>query len=123
MNAACLQAMSDELTKLAGIADRDYIRNGARQAGKHWGKFKGWFNRQGAVGQSAVIGGIAGGVAGGIKGFTKNDPQIDYNTGEVRRPSVVTRAGRGARGAISGGAGSAAMSAGTSYLVRKLTHQ
>jgi hypothetical protein len=118
--------MSDEIEKTADLASRDYVREKARAAGgfaqKNWHRFKGRFNRMGAVGQSATIGAIAGGVSGAVKGFSKNDPKIDWTTGEIRQPTMLTRAGRAIKGGAMGAGTGAAMSAGTSYLVRKLTH-
>jgi hypothetical protein len=126
MHPVSIQAMGDELTKISGLGDRDYVRNRARDAGSsakaNWGKFKKWFNGRSPVGQAATIGGIAGGVRGAFKGFTDDSPTFDYDTGEVKRPSVGRRVLRGAGKGLTGAAEGAAMSAGTTYLVRKLTH-
>lgn len=125
MNQTTLLAMSDELTKIAGIQDRDYVRDRTRQAGKfaseHFGKFKNFFNRQGPLGQGAIISGIAGGAQGALKGFTRNDPKINYNTGELSRPGLGTRVGRAVKGSIGGAAMGTTVGAATGYAIRKLT--
>lgn len=117
MSPTTLQAMSDELTKIAS--------SNSRQAGKlasvHWGKFKHWFNARNATTQGGVIGAIGGSIHGAAKGLLKNDPHINWESGEVHKPTLKRRIGRAAAGAAVGAVGGAAMSAGTGHLLRKLT--
>lgn len=125
MDSTIFIAMSDELIKLAGPAERavrDRLRESGSIAKKGWSHFKNSFNRRGPIGQAGIIGGIAGGVSGAAKGFAKNDPKINWETGEIQHPSTLTRIGRAAKGGAVGASSGAAMSAGTTYLVRKLTH-
>jgi hypothetical protein len=124
MNLASIRAMGEELVKMSSLADRPYVRDHARKAGgfakKGWEKFRSWYNRQGTVTQYGAVGGIVGGTMGAAKGALKNDPEINYDTGELQRPGLATRGGRAVKGAVAGGASGAASAAGGAYVVKKL---